>query len=342
MKLITFTVPCYNSAEYMSKCIDSLLTQKDDIEILIVNDGSFKDNTKDIADEYAKKYPETIKAIHKENGGHGDAVMCGLSYAQGIYFKVVDSDDWVDEQSLKKLIESIKSFKEEDLPDAYVVNYVYEYSYDGTQKKVNYKNEFPVCKKFVFSETKKMPLGKFLAMHSLVYKTQLLKDADLALPKHTFYVDNLLVYKPLPLVKSFYYLDVDFYRYFIGRSDQSVNESVIMSRIDQHIKVTYMLIDSHDLNKIKAGGKQNARLYQYMTSFISIMMTINSIYLIKKGTPESLKKKQEIWQYLKDKDEVLYKKCKNTLTGMTSSESKFICNVCKGVYTIARKIFKFN
>ena len=342
MKLISFVVPCYNSAEYMSKCIDSLLTQKDDIEILIVNDGSFKDNTKDIADEYAKKYPETIKAIHKENGGHGDAVMCGLEHATGTYFKVVDSDDWVDEKSLQKLIENIKSFDFEELPDAYVVNYVYEYSYDGTTKKVNYKNEFPVNKKFTFSKTKRMPLGKFLAMHSLIYKTQVVKDANLGLPKHTFYVDNLLVYKPLPLVKTFYYLDIDFYRYFIGRSDQSVNETVIMNRIDQHIKVTYLLIDSHDLNKIKSESKENARLYQYMTSFISIMMTINSIYLIKIGTPESLEKKQEIWKYLKEKDLVLYKKCKNTFTGMASSDNKFVCNVCKGLYTVARKIFKFN
>ncbi len=341
MKLITFAVPCYNSAEYMQKCIDSLLTQKDDVEIIIVNDGSFKDNTKDIADDYALKYPQTVKVIHKGNGGHGDAVMSGLESASGIYFKVVDSDDWVDETAYAKLIESMKTFEEGAYPDAYIVNYVYEYSYDGTKKVVSYKHELPKEKKFKFSQTKKMPLGKFLAMHSLIYKTDVLKESNLDLPKHTYYVDNLVVYKPLPRVKEFYYLDVDFYRYFIGRSDQSVNEKVIMDRIDQHIKVTYLLIDAHDLNNLKL-DKENAKLYRYMTAFISIMMTINSIYLIKIDTKESFAKKQEIWDYLKSKDKVLYKKCKNTFTGMSASNSKFVCSICKGLYTLARKIFKFN
>ena len=110
MKLITFAIPCYNSEEYMSKCIESLLVCKDDIEIIIVDDGS-KDKTAKIADDYQKKYPETIKAIHKENGGHGSGVNVGLENATGLYYKVVDSDDWVDKDALLKVIETIKKRK---------------------------------------------------------------------------------------------------------------------------------------------------------------------------------------------------------------------------------------
>ena len=73
-------------------CIrDSL---KDDVEIIIVDDGS-KDNTAQIGDEYVKQYPDTIKCIHQENGGHGQAVNTGLKNATGLYFKVLDSDDSV-------------------------------------------------------------------------------------------------------------------------------------------------------------------------------------------------------------------------------------------------------
>ena len=108
MKLLSIAIPCFNSSAYMRKCIESLLIGGEEVEILIVNDGSTKDNTKEIADEYEQKYPGICKAVHKENGGHGDAVMSGLRAATGEYFKVVDSDDWVDEYAYRKILETLR------------------------------------------------------------------------------------------------------------------------------------------------------------------------------------------------------------------------------------------
>ena len=79
MKILSFAIPCYNSAEYMEKCIKSVLTGGEDVEIIIVDDGSSKDNTAKIADKYAEKFPTIVKAVHQENGGHGQAVNTGLS-----------------------------------------------------------------------------------------------------------------------------------------------------------------------------------------------------------------------------------------------------------------------
>ena len=92
MKLLTITVPCYNSQDYMENCIKSLLPGGEKVEIIIIDDGS-KDNTGRIADEYAAKYPSIIKVVHQENGGHGEGINQGLKHATGTYFKVVDSDD---------------------------------------------------------------------------------------------------------------------------------------------------------------------------------------------------------------------------------------------------------
>ena len=138
MKILSFGVPCYNSEAYMKKCIDSLLVGGEDVEIIIVDDGS-TDGTAAIADEYAAAYPEIIKVVYQENGGHGEAVNTGLKNASGLYYKVVDSDDWLDEESLKKVIDVLKGFaKNRKRVDLVICNYVYEHVEDQTSKVIRY------------------------------------------------------------------------------------------------------------------------------------------------------------------------------------------------------------
>lgn len=104
MKYITFTIPCYNSENYMRRCVDSLLVGGEDVEILIIDDGS-SDRTGAIADEYEMLYPNIVKAVHKPNGGHGSGVNKGLELAHGLYYKVVDSDDWFDRDAYLKMLD---------------------------------------------------------------------------------------------------------------------------------------------------------------------------------------------------------------------------------------------
>lgn len=190
MKLLTFAIPCYNSQDYMEKCIDSILVGGDDVEILIIDDGS-KDRTAEIADDYAKRYPTIIKAIHQENGGHGEAVNAGIRNASGIYFKVVDSDDWVDEfaylQILDKLRELVGS---ENNLDMLLANYVYEKE-GAKHKKVMRQTGFPRDEVFTWSDIRHFYKGHYILMHSVIYRTQLLRKCGLELPKHTFYVDKI-------------------------------------------------------------------------------------------------------------------------------------------------------
>ena len=244
MKLLSIAIPCYNSEDYMRNCIESLLPGGEEVEILIIDDGSAKDRTAQIADEYETNYPGIVRAIHQENGGHGEAVNTGLRNATGLYFKVVDSDDWVDAESYQKVLTKLAELVHEGDPvDMMICNYVYEKQGAKRKKTVRYTSAFPQDKVFTWNDVKHFRLGQYILMHSVIYRTRILQNCGLELPKHTFYVDNIFVYYPLPYVKTLYYMDTDLYRYFIGRADQSVNEQVMIGRVDQQIKV----------NKIKIG-----------------------------------------------------------------------------------------
>ena len=125
-KLITFAVPCYNSAAYMRHCIETLLSAGEQAEIILVDDGSTKDDTPAICDEYAAKYPTIVKAIHQENGGHGEGVNQGIRNATGLYYKVVDSDDWLDEAALRTVLAKLNTLTARGTaPDLMICNYVY-------------------------------------------------------------------------------------------------------------------------------------------------------------------------------------------------------------------------
>jgi len=275
----------------MEHCILSLLPGGDDVEILIVDDGS-KDRTAEIADEYERKYPGVVRAIHQENGGHGEAVNAGIRNATGLFFKVVDSDDWVDYEAYMKILKKLRELAGGDtVLDMFIANYVYGKRGCTALKKIMRYSSLPQDKIFTWNEAGRFHKGQYILMHSVIYRTQLLRECGLELPKHTFYVDNIYVYKPLPSVKHMYYMDVDFYRYFIGRDDQSVNEKVMIGRIDQQIKVNKIMIDEFDLWKI-----QNPKLRHYMFNYLEIITVISTIMLIRSGTEENLEKKRELWE----------------------------------------------
>lgn len=338
MKLLSIAIPSYNSEAFMRKCIESLLPGGEEVEIIIVNDGS-KDGTGAIADEYAGKYPTIVKAVHQENGGHGEAVNAGLRNATGLYYKVVDSDDWVNKEAYLKILEKLSDLiKSGDMVDMFISNYVYEKEGKKRKKVMQYRTAFPTDTVFTWDDVKFLHVGQYILMHSVIYRTQMLKDCGLELPKHTFYVDNIYVYHPLPYVKKLYYMDVNFYRYYIGREGQSVQEQVMIGRIDQQIRVNKILIDDCDVWKLK-----NKKLRNYMLSYLEIMMTVSSILAIRSKTPENLAKKKELWQYLKAKDVRSYKKIRRSIMGNTMNlPGESGRKISVAAYKIAQMVVGFN
>ena len=327
----------------MDKCIESLLACDDglgDVEILIVDDGSTKDNTAEKADEWHERYPEIIYAIHKENGGHGSAVNSGLAYARGRYFKVVDYDDWLDHDAMKTIMPYLRAQSElRDATDLVIGNYVYEKVYEGTHTSINYKKIFPTDRECTWDEIGRFKSSQYLLMHSVIYRTELLRDIDLKLPEHCFYVDNIFVYVPLPAVKSIRYFDVDMYRYFIGREGQSINEETMKSRIDQQLRITRVMIDSVDLLE----DVESRKLQKYMENYLSMMMCICSIFLRMIHTPEAEGKRNDIWAYLKTRRPEIYPRIRrNVLNFGTNIPTELGRRLGIGAYRIAQKVFKFN
>ncbi|MEH2954213.1 glycosyltransferase family 2 protein [Candidatus Merdisoma sp. JLR.KK011] len=341
MKLLSIAIPCYNSENYMRNCIHSLLVGGEEVEIIIVDDGS-TDGTAAIADEYAEKYPSIIKAVHQENGGHGEAVNTGLRNATGLYFKVVDSDDWVSISAYKEILKTLENLAGARPPvDMLISNFVYEKEGQKRKKIMSYRSAFPQDRVFTWDDVKFLLKGQYILMHSVIYRTKLLRECELELPKHTFYVDNIFVYHPLPYVKYLYYMNVNFYRYYIGREDQSVNEKVMISRLDQQLKVNYLMIDDYKLTDSKQIS--NRKLRHYMKNYLEIIMVVSSIIAIRSGTKENLEKKYELWKYLKKKDPKLYYELKWGIMGRSMNlPGRSGRKISETAYKIANKFVGFN
>ena len=334
-------IPVYNSWEYLREGVDSVLGQTGaDFEILLVDDGSIKDDTAAICDRWQNEHPDIVRAIHQPNKGHGGAVNTGLAHATGFYFKVVDSDDWLDTDALQQILAELRAHLNDEQPlDLMMANYVYEHVADNTQNVVDYKGILPEGRVFTWKEIGKFPPSKNILMHSVIYRTEILRACGMELPKHTFYVDNIFVYQPLPQVKTIYYMNLDLYRYFIGREDQSVNEANMIKRVDQQLRVTRIMMNAVD---VYALPPEQAKLRAYMLNYFSMMMAISSIFLTLDGSKEALAKRRQLWDDLKAHDGHLYRRCRFSVAEGCNLPGWLGSKISIGGYRIAQKLFKFN
>ncbi|MBM6774062.1 glycosyltransferase family 2 protein [Olsenella profusa] len=342
-KTITFGIPCYNSADYMDHCIESILEgtgYAEDVEIVIVDDGSAKDDTPAKADAWAARHPSLIKAVHQENGGHGAAVMKALANASGVYFKNVDSDDWVDADAVMALLEQLRRFVEIGDPvDLVITNYVYEHVEDDTRNVVDYRHVLPVGRVFTWNDMGHFMMWQYLLMHALTYRVEVLREAGLKMPPHTFYVDNIYAYVPFPKCRSLYYLDVDVYRYFIGREDQSVNDKVLTSRVDHYWRVARVMMHAYHVYQ----DVDSVKLRSYMMNYFTIIMAICSVFSKKSDRPDAMDELQALWDELKAYDTRMYRRARHGVVGLATNLPGTVGRALTlAGYRVAQKLVKFN
>lgn len=327
----------------MENCVSSLVVGGDEVEVLVVDDGS-GDRTAEIADELEAKYPGIVRAIHQPNKGHGGAVNTGIENASGLYFKVVDSDDKVKASAFKTILDKLRENKDvEEKIDLLISNFVYDKEGQAHKKVMEYRKVLPVNRMFGWDEARRFRKGQYILMHSVIYRTELLRECGLRLPEHCFYVDNIYVFNPMPSVKNLYYLDVNFYYYFIGRDDQSVNEEVMIGRLDQQARVNRIMFDYFSDGTAEGRIEKKSQLYKYMYNYLEIITTITSVLAIISDDPEKIAIKDDLWEYLSEKDHELYLKLRRGIFGTAVNlPGRIGKKVVTTGYGIARNIFGFN
>lgn len=244
-KILTVTVPSYNVEKFLENTLDSFVDERvlDDIEVLIVDDGS-KDKTAEIGRKYEEKYPDTFRVISKENGGHGSTINRGIGEAKGKYFKVVDGDDWVDQDGFAELIQRLKTCDADYVfTNYYEVNDVTGELNPVTFPEIRKEEQMPF--EMIANETR-------ISMHALVLKTSILKENQIRLDEHSFYVDVEYILYPIPYVKNVIYFDIFVYMYRLAQVNQSVSMLGYQKHMQNHIDVIFHVLDYINAYKEKA------------------------------------------------------------------------------------------
>ena len=334
--LVTFVVPCYNSASYMRRAVDSLVDLNQPCEILLINDGS-SDDTSAIAHAYAERHGN-VRAIDQANANWGGAVNHGLELARGRYFKVLDSDDYLEPLALRLVLDVLaKAVAEDDAPDILITNYIYDHLPSKTRRVMRYDKFLPKGRTFGWEEVGKPDVARYLMIHACWYATETLRASDLVLPTGTPYTDSLLLLHPMPYVKRLRYLDVEPYFYAIGREGQSVDVEVIKAHIDQQLAITRRAIDDVDYAALFAREPRCALL---MAGYMECMMSVSTLSLFLIGTREAVAKNNELWQYLKEHNPVLYQHVRRSWVGVMNRRTRLGRTISAQLFKWGKRHFK--
>ncbi len=244
--ILTIVVPSYNIEDYLERCLYTLINHRNahKTEILVVNDGS-SDSTYDIAVRFQNETNGIVRAIDKENGGHGSTINRGIEEARGAYFRVIDGDDWVVSENLAEEVDLL----ENETADVILTRGMHDYAkllfptsiidYDTLDEGRLYKFD-DLTYPFYGFET----YGPVLS--SSTYRTSCLKNAGFKLSEKMPYIDMEFNAFSLRYIDTLKYFDLDIYRYFIGREGQSVSRAAWAKHHDNHRKVIFNILRTLD------------------------------------------------------------------------------------------------
>lgn len=235
-KVLTISVAAYNVENYIKQTLDScLIPSKDLLEVIVVDDGA-TDSTALLAESYVERFPTTFRLVRKENGGYGSTVNTSLELARGKYFKLLDGDDWFDKDILEFFVKVLC----EDEADLFITPFVRQYEEKDNELA---DQADTIASGIYFFDDIQIPWR--LSMHSMCYRTDLLRESGLHLAEHCFYTDTEYITHPLSQVKTVRISHLPLYQYRLGREGQSMAlEGLIKHRSDMETVIA-RIIDTY-------------------------------------------------------------------------------------------------
>ena len=252
-KILSISIAAYNVENFLKNTLDSLVAPEiiDDIEVLIIDDGS-KDNTAAIGKEFEDKYPNSFKVISKPNGGYGSTINAAIDIATGKYFKILDGDDWYDTKNLICFVQALKNMS------ADLVLTPFTMVYEGTGEKQVINIDYKYQEKNITFEQLPEALYSKIKMHSVTYKTSILKQNNIRIGEHCFYTDMEYISFPIVYVNDVNFFDYSIYQYRIGLEGQSVSDEGFRKHYKDHLRVVDRILEFYTINKENGLSKEKA------------------------------------------------------------------------------------
>ncbi|WP_282945202.1 glycosyltransferase family 2 protein [Cellulomonas endometrii] len=338
--LLSIVIPAYDAADYLRRALDGLV-DLGDVEVVVVDDGS-TDATGRIADDAAARH-WNVRVVHQANAGHGGAINAGFSTARGRYVKVLDADDRLDPIALREVLRHLARLeRERDSVDVLVTDYVRD-RLAGRTRTTSFARELPAGRVFGWRDVRAMPRRRVLMMHALLYRTSFLREHRISLPEHTFYVDSLLVVLPLAQARRLSYLAVPLYRYTIGRPEQSVDPTVMVSRVDQQIRVSHLALAAMPTTGSVLRGDTPVELHGLLLRYVQGLCAVTSATLARGGTDGHLRERRIFWSGVQAQRPDLYDSLRRSLLGAVSNlPGRAGACATRFAYALARRVIGFS
>ncbi len=265
---LSVIIPVYNTADYLPRCLDSLLCQDlSDCEILLVDDGSTDGRSGALCDDYARRDEAHIRVIHRENGGLGEARNTGIDAAEGDWLLFVDSDDYVSEE----LLSTLRPFLDRDL-DAVIFPFLLDR--DGKTEAAPDQG-LPTGRPLSLPDTPELLLAPPNACNKL-WRRSLFADGTIRFPGRIWYEDLATTPRLLARAGSVLYIDRPLYYYVLREG--SITRNGNMKRNLEIITAVETAMDW-----FRAQGLYERYRKQFQTLTVRNVLLDASVRVIKMG-----------------------------------------------------------
>lgn len=306
-KVLTIVVPAYNAEAYLKKCVDSMVrpdNRFDDLELLIINDGS-KDSTLSIAKELESEFADIIKVVDKPNGGWGSVVKQGVKLASGRYFRVVDSDDWLNQKTFVDYMNLLRD------TDADIVATSYQEIYPDKTMSFEFPSELLNGRMSFDKYIEFNDYNQILNLSICTIKTSILKDLDLNLPDR-YYADIPFILFPLFKIKSIVFSNLNLYQYWKCNEGQSTSLQGYNSHLDDYVEVTKSLVNFYNSNQTNFKGTITKLYKKDITKFICFAYYLFLSPIYNDSYKSNIQKARQFDKWLKKVSPEFYKLARNT------------------------------